>query len=197
MKRKNHLGFTLIELLIVVAIIAILAAIAIPNFLAAQVRAKVSRAKGEMRSLGTALEAYFTDNSQYPMWNIPWIINYNMPVSKRLNCLTTPIAYISKVPKPDPFVPQREVGGSYGADVYDTYDYCDEQTQHDRGYSWLPGLYQRTWRLSSAGPDLKQDYAWQFYDPTNGTVSNGDILRLGAVGKYPDRWGEPAAPAGY
>ena len=53
-------GFTLIELLIVVAIIAILAAIAIPNFLAAQVRAKVSHAKAEMRTLTAALESYYT-----------------------------------------------------------------------------------------------------------------------------------------
>jgi type II secretory pathway pseudopilin PulG len=50
-------------LLIVVAIIAILAAIAVPNFLEAQTRAKVSRTHADMRSLATALEAYAVDNS--------------------------------------------------------------------------------------------------------------------------------------
>lgn len=59
-------GFTLIELLIVVAIIAILAAIAVPNFLEAQVRAKVSRAKADIRSLATALESYVVDNNNFP-----------------------------------------------------------------------------------------------------------------------------------
>ncbi|HUT24281.1 MAG TPA: prepilin-type N-terminal cleavage/methylation domain-containing protein, partial [Sumerlaeia bacterium] len=54
-------GFTLIELLIVVAIIAILAAIAVPNFLEAQVRSMVSRVRADLRSLATAQEAYFTD----------------------------------------------------------------------------------------------------------------------------------------
>ena len=51
-------GFTLIELLIVVAIIAILAAIAIPNFLEAQTRAKVARVLSDQRTLGTAVEQY-------------------------------------------------------------------------------------------------------------------------------------------
>jgi len=60
-------GFTLIELLIVVAIIAILAAIAVPNFLEAQVRAKVSRVKNDQRSLATALETYYVDNNTYPL----------------------------------------------------------------------------------------------------------------------------------
>lgn len=59
-------AFTLIELLIVVAIIAILAAIAVPNFLEAQVRSKVSRVKADMRSLATALESYAVDNNEYP-----------------------------------------------------------------------------------------------------------------------------------
>lgn len=62
MKMKNQ-GFTLIELLIVVAIIAILAAIAIPNFLAAQTRSKVSRTKADMRTIAVALESYFVDNN--------------------------------------------------------------------------------------------------------------------------------------
>ncbi len=61
-------GFTLIELLIVVAIIAILAAIAVPNFLEAQIRSKVSRVKSDQRSVATALEAYYVDNNLYPAW---------------------------------------------------------------------------------------------------------------------------------
>jgi len=60
-------GFTLIELLIVVAIIAILAAIAAPNFLEAQVRAKTSRVRNDLRSLATAMEAYFTDWTSYTL----------------------------------------------------------------------------------------------------------------------------------
>ncbi len=59
--RIQQTGFTLIELLIVVAIIAILAAIAIPNFLEAQTRTKVSRVKTDMRSAAVALEAYRVD----------------------------------------------------------------------------------------------------------------------------------------
>src|SRR5437870_12866546 len=75
-KQIRKKGFTLIELLIVVAIIAILAAIAIPNFLAAQVRAKVSRAKAEMRTLATAIESYEVDNNRYPpTWSPPTGIN--------------------------------------------------------------------------------------------------------------------------
>ena len=64
-------AFTLIELLIVVAIIAILAAIAVPNFLEAQTRAKVSRVMSDQRTYATALGTYQIDNSSYPMWYAP------------------------------------------------------------------------------------------------------------------------------
>jgi len=63
---RNERGFTLIELLIVVAIIAILAAILIPNFLRARAQSQVSATKGNMKNIATALESYFVDNGTYP-----------------------------------------------------------------------------------------------------------------------------------
>ncbi|MBZ5640887.1 MAG: type II secretion system protein GspG, partial [Acidobacteriia bacterium] len=59
-------GFTLIELLIVVAIIGIIAAIAIPNLLNAIDRGKQKRTMADIRSIGTAVESYAIDNNYYP-----------------------------------------------------------------------------------------------------------------------------------
>ena len=66
MKKRNNKGFTLIELLIVVAIIGIIVAIAIPNLLNAIQRAKQKRTMADMRSAGTAAEAYAVDFNHYP-----------------------------------------------------------------------------------------------------------------------------------
>jgi type II secretion system protein G len=65
MIKKNQKGFTLIELLIVVAIIGILAAIAIPNLLTAMQRAKQKRTMADMRTIATAWEARATDVNRY------------------------------------------------------------------------------------------------------------------------------------
>jgi general secretion pathway protein G len=62
----NKKGFTLIELLIVVAVIGIVAAIAIPNLLVALQKGKQKATMGDMKSVGTALEVYNTDNSMVP-----------------------------------------------------------------------------------------------------------------------------------
>ena len=87
-------GFTLIELLIVIAIILILIAIALPNFLEAQVRAKIAKAKGEMRTLGIAMDSYFLDWKMYPPDNDPNDFGQN-----GFNQLTSPIAYITSIPQ--------------------------------------------------------------------------------------------------
>src|SRR5438552_5609748 len=63
---RNERGFTLIELLIVVAIIAILAAILIPNFLRARAQSQFAASKGNLKNLATALESYFVDKASYP-----------------------------------------------------------------------------------------------------------------------------------
>jgi len=65
-KLRNRKGFTLIELLIVVAIIGILAAIAIPQFASYRAKAYNSAATSDLKNTKTNLEAYFSDNQKYP-----------------------------------------------------------------------------------------------------------------------------------
>jgi prepilin-type N-terminal cleavage/methylation domain-containing protein len=127
-------GFTLIELLIVVAIIAILAAIAVPNFLEAQVRAKVSRVKSDLRSIATALEAYFIDNNAYPIYTTTHLSSVNADLDlagtsaenlptwrirlagDEFQSLTTPLAYITSY-FGDPFALTRGLVFSYYTDT--------------------------------------------------------------------------------
>src|SRR5687767_1177212 len=105
LSRHHKKAFTLIELLIVVAIIAILAAIAVPNFLEAQVRAKVTRVKSDMRSHSVALESYAVDHNKYPYDGYNWPADdprtYNYWYLSKM--LTTPQAYMTTVQFPDPF----------------------------------------------------------------------------------------------
>jgi type II secretion system protein G len=169
MKQASR-GFTLIELLIVVAIIAILAAIAAPNLLEAQVRSKVAKAKSDMRSPATAVESYRVDNTAYPLAN--WgggVLLY------RLIPLTTPVAHITSIPL-DPFYVRLTYPNSpLERDTYDYFDYLSSLPSHE----WAWTLYGKQWRLSSAGPDMKQRWGSQPpYDPSNGTKSYGDIVRF-------------------
>jgi len=195
--RHLRRGFTLIELLIVVAIIAILAAIAVPNFLEAQTRAKVSRTRTDMRSLATAIESYRVDFNMYPPdIHDPAFPGFNTFLG-RLIPLTTPIAFITTIPT-DIFAmdiaygsspqsgPYRQ-GGMTGAPVLlpIVYDYAKFDPGLDMVSVWddissnPEGI---AWALSSPGPSTMDVIFLGFsnyviYDATNGTLSEGQILR--------------------
>jgi len=198
-------GFTLIELLIVVAIIAILALIAVPNFIEAQVRSKVSRTQTDLRSIAVALEAYRVDWNEYPYKTG----EINDPDG--LIRLSTPVSYMTNPLILDPFKTAREMN----SDRYNVLYYVYLPFAEPRAYGWCIGKFGNPGSLPLVnGHDMKNHfpciYRWilvgygpdrvfQFdndpairglirgvtgniympYDPTNGTVSAGDIHRLG------------------
>jgi len=192
---KNQ-AFTLIELLIVVAIIAILAAIAVPNFLEAQTRAKVSRVKADQRTLSTAIESYYVDNNRYPTDGIVGNRPQDGPSSTEALGyeLTTPIAYISSLGiAQDPFIDNRDL--PQGRDLFlyrNIRNLVDDQPSNTAFQAELEEI-SGAWRLISAGPDRfylnapdGQDFtnfACPNYDPTNGTVSTGDVYRTQKFGE--------------
>jgi len=167
-----HKAFTLIELLIVVAIIAILAAIAVPNFLEAQTRAKVSRVRADLRTLATGLESYVVDTNTYPYQNPQFRavrINNTQPLV--LENLTTPVAYLTSMASfYDPFKPKSiyrnaTLDGPFAGPTspaseveafrYYTY-YARNSTRASVG-GRDPEEKPSWWVAGSAGPDLAVD----------------------------------------
>jgi prepilin-type N-terminal cleavage/methylation domain-containing protein len=189
-------AFTLIELLIVVAIIGILAAIAVPNFLNAQTRAKIARVRADMQALGTACEAYQIDWNDYPYGSFP--NSRGGYTSGSLTSLTTPVAYIATVDQFDPF--GEGSWGSGGATnkrfyTYVSYNGSWARADSSAGSFFSSHNYFRGYGMASFGPDkLDSGGVWVplnyvvgnvkggnlgLYAASNGLVSRGDICRYG------------------
>jgi prepilin-type N-terminal cleavage/methylation domain-containing protein len=230
--KSLHNGFTLIELLIVVAIIAILAAIAVPNFLEAQVRSKVARVKSDHRTIATAIEAYHVDNNKYPpqgpvtLAAYPWIGDEtriyggdsprhaagNPPIAFHLS---TPVAYLASTIDVfrDPFF-----AGFGKADIVNDTRFYNYSGDYFGGRTYRPASDGSVANFEAASLILQQVGGWHVrsratdgdyegraqgwgdfirwrgeagrgangdgglsavYDPTNGTISGGDIARFG------------------
>jgi len=101
---RNRKGFTLIELLIVVAIIGIIVAIAIPNLLNAIQRGRQKRSMGDLRTIGTGVEAYAIDFNVYPpgaAYSLPTGLAYpNLTVKAKLYSYVEP-TYVKTLPLKD------------------------------------------------------------------------------------------------
>jgi type II secretory pathway pseudopilin PulG len=185
------------QIIVVLAYLITSISVSLPGFLEAQIRAKVSRIRADMRALSSAIEKYREANGSYPAWaigsegvnaggaeTVPELARLPsfraIAAGASLATLTTPTPYIRELPN-DPYAPTRHF----------VFPYVAKKEAGREG-----------WMLLSAGPDRDYDVdpirmldvtttqptpalLHFMYDPTNGTWSDGDIMRFSESPRSP------------
>ncbi len=177
-------GFTLIELLIVVAIIGILAAIAVPNFLNAQLRAKIAGTQSDLRTMFDAMQQYHLDNNSY---------HAHRDGAGQQFPLTTPIPYLNGFLEDrfqDTFVVK---GGGVGVAA-------EGFSASFKFYHWIPSNTHTDLWPRRFHPEIDKAHSsrtsglidgWgpagirggPIYEPSNGLLSRGGFFRLIPAGQ--------------
>jgi len=163
----------------VVAIIAILAAIAVPNFLEAQVRTKVTAVRNDFRTMNVAMQAYRIDHNDYPPDNLgtSWYNDWYPFI-----VLTTPLAYITSIPT-NPFFDNRLPDGLPRGNYSYWRDYGDWGARYENKelgifYAITSVGPDRTYQMEPVAVDVfnrAPSFLNALYDSTNGTRSAGDL----------------------
>ncbi len=172
---SNREGFTLIELLIVVAIIGILAAIAVPNFMNAQLRAKVAGTQSDLRNMVDAMLQYHLENNSY---------HAHRDGAGQQFPLTTPVPYMKGFLK-DRFQSAFEIENAPGFENSFTYYHWIPWRTHSswwpprgpRGHQLIRDIYEtrNSGLVDGWGPAGVR--GGPPYDPTNGLLSIGGFFR--------------------
>ena len=200
---EKDVGFTVIELLIVIVIISIIAAIAVPNLMSANIRAKVSGVKADMGSIAIALEDYKIDDPgrDYPIEPPTPYGHDEIAVLGRAFDDPSDALGLGKLVYPldasEPTYLKRIAGDPFNNDGVE--DWKEDNTKHNHHYSYYTVDKDRNtstseakyWALVSYGPDKNLDITnysqakaavdsgTNLYDPDNGINSDGDIVIIG------------------
>lgn len=184
MAKSRHFGFTLIELMTVVSIISILAAIAVPNFLNAVIRAKTARSVAEQELILWALEMYSIDTDTYPDNREPGVSS-----AGDLSLLTTPVPYLSVIPEDSFLSEPKENRRSFIQEHRNGnphYFYINFLQTNGERISLQPYgqrgsanylIYGLGPTFTNHDPMLPNDFI--IYHPSNGTISMGIISTFG------------------
>ena len=175
MKKFSKKGFTLIELMIVVAIIGILAAIAIPNFMKFQAKSKQSEAKGNLKGIFTSQKAYYQEKNRYSslVGTIGFAPERGNRYAYYLGAATT---LISRTDGADATAAQLKAATGFSVDKFKHADAVTNPTEADVTVGYTPNANGVTITHSAAGVIAGTCPVCEFEAVASGNIDNDSTI---------------------